>query len=58
VSEERHAREAAALPAGYLLKMHAETFRDFPPRQAPANFNPQEMLNSVLQAAAAGIGNS
>ena len=46
------------LPAGYLLKLHAETFQDFPPRQAPANFNPQEMLNPVLQAAATGIGNA
>jgi arylsulfatase len=46
-----------ALPAGYILKMHADTFIEFPPHQAPANFNPQEMLNSVLNAAAAGIGN-
>jgi arylsulfatase A-like enzyme len=46
------------LPAGYLLKLHADTFREFPPRQAPADFNPQEMLNSVLKAAAAGIGNT
>ena len=46
------------MPAGYILKLHAETFVEFPPRQAPANFNPQEMLNSVLNAASAGIGNS
>jgi arylsulfatase len=45
------------MPAGYILKLHADTFKDFPPRQAPANFNPQEMLNSVLDAAAAGLGN-
>jgi arylsulfatase A-like enzyme len=45
------------LPAGYILKLHADTFKDFPPRQAPANFNPAEMLESVLHAAAAGIGN-
>ena len=45
------------MPAGYILKLHAETFAEFPPRQAPANFNPQEMLNSVLNAAASGIGN-
>jgi hypothetical protein len=45
------------LPAGYILKLHADTFIEFPLRQAPANFNPQEMLNSVLNAAAAGIGN-
>jgi arylsulfatase len=29
------------MPAGYILKMHAETFKDFPPRQAPAEFNPR-----------------
>jgi arylsulfatase A-like enzyme len=46
------------LPAAYLLQQHANTFRDFPPRQPPANFNPQEMLNSVLNAAAAGVGNT
>ena len=46
------------LPAGYLLKLHADTFVEFPPRQAPADFNPQEMLNSVLKAAAAGVGNT
>jgi arylsulfatase len=44
------------MPAGYILKLHAETFRDFPPRQAPADFNPQAMLNSVLSAAAGGVG--
>ena len=44
------------MPAGYLLKLHADTFREFPPRQAPANFNPQEMLSSVLNAAAGGVG--
>jgi hypothetical protein len=44
------------LPAGYLLQQHAATFRDFPPRQAPADFNPQAMLKSVLHAAA-GLGN-
>jgi arylsulfatase A-like enzyme len=45
------------LPAAYLLKLHADSFIEFPPRQAPPDFNPQEMLNSVLNAAAAGIGN-
>jgi arylsulfatase A-like enzyme len=45
------------LPAGYILKLHAETFKDFPPRQAPAEFNPQEMLRAVLHAAAIGMGN-
>jgi arylsulfatase len=44
------------MPAGYILKLHADTFRDYPPRQAPANFNPQAMLDSVLSAAAGGVG--
>jgi arylsulfatase len=44
------------MPAGYILKLHADTFRDFPPRQAPANFNPQAMLDSVLSASAGGVG--
>jgi arylsulfatase len=46
------------LPGAYLLQQKAETFNEFPPRQAPANFNPQEMLNAALNAAAAGIGNA
>jgi arylsulfatase A-like enzyme len=46
------------MPAGYLLQQHAATFKDFPPRQAPADFNPQAMLDSALHAAAGGIGNS
>jgi arylsulfatase len=46
------------LPGAYILKLHAETFTSFPPRQAPADFNPQAMLDSVLHAAAAGVGNS
>ena len=37
------------MPAGYILKMHAETFKEFPPRQAPAQFNPDAMLAQVLQ---------
>jgi arylsulfatase A-like enzyme len=45
------------LPAGYILKLHADTFREFPPRQAPPDFNPQEMLNAVLHAVAAGVAN-
>jgi arylsulfatase len=46
------------IPGAYLLQQHAESFRELPPRQAPANFNPQEMLNSALNAAAAGLGNA
>jgi hypothetical protein len=45
------------MPAGYILKLHADTFKEFPPRQAPAEFNPQAMLNAVLHAAATGLGN-
>jgi hypothetical protein len=43
------------LPGAYLLKRHAETFVEFPPRQAPAEFNAQAMLDKVLHAAAAGL---
>jgi arylsulfatase len=45
------------MPAAYILQMHAETFKEFPPRQAPAGFNPANMLNGVLKTAAGGIGN-
>ena len=44
------------MPPAYMLQLHAETFKDFPPRQAPANFNAHEMLHSVLNAAAV-LGN-
>jgi arylsulfatase len=46
------------LPGAYLLQQHAESFREFPPRQAPADFNAQDMFDSALKAAAAGIGNA
>jgi arylsulfatase A-like enzyme len=39
------------MPAGYILKMHAETFKEFPPRQAPAEFNPGAMLAEVIKVA-------
>ena len=42
--------------AGFILKLHADTFNESPPR-ASANFNPQEMPGAGLNAAAAGIGN-
>ncbi len=45
------------LPAAALVKQHAETFVDFPPRQAPPNFNPQGMVQVVLDAAANRGGN-
>ena len=46
------------LPAAYLLQAHAATFKQFPPRQAPANFSAEDMFESALQAAARGVGNS
>ena len=36
------------MPAGYILKMDAKSFEEFPPRQAPAEFNPGAMLAQVL----------
>ncbi|MBV8520804.1 MAG: arylsulfatase [Acetobacteraceae bacterium] len=42
------------MPAGYILKMHAETFNAFPPRQAPAEFNPGAMLAQVMKVAGGG----
>ncbi len=46
------------MPAAYLLQVHAATFEDFPPRQAPAGFSATDMLGKVLHAAASGVGNS
>jgi arylsulfatase A-like enzyme len=43
------------LPAGYILMAHAGTFKEFPPRQAPAAFNVEDMLAQVLHTAAAGL---
>jgi arylsulfatase A-like enzyme len=43
------------MPAGYILKMHFETFKEFPPRQAPPNFNLGDLLEDVLKTAAYGI---
>ena len=43
------------MPAGYTLKQHLETFKEFPPRQAPAGFNPGELLERVLKTAAYGV---
>src|SRR5262245_20344955 len=45
------------MPAAYMLKLHAETFKEFPPRQAPAGFNASDMLDAALKAAAQGMGN-
>jgi arylsulfatase A-like enzyme len=43
------------MPAGYILKLHAETFREFPPRQAPPDFNPGAMIEHAIKAAANGV---
>ena len=43
------------MPAAYILKMHAETFGAFPPRQAPPEFNPGAMLRQVIKAHANGV---
>jgi hypothetical protein len=34
------------MPAAYILKLHAETFKDFPPSQAPPDFNPGAIWNT------------
>src|SRR5215212_7621075 len=39
------------LPAAALIQQHAATFADFPPRQAPPDFNPQAIVDVALKAA-------
>jgi len=46
-------KHRTVLPAAALVQQHAATFEDFPPRQPPPDFNPQQMLERVLHAAAA-----
>jgi hypothetical protein len=43
------------MPAAYILKLHAETFAHFPPRQAPPDFNPSAMLKHAMNAATNGV---
>ncbi len=43
-----------ALPAAALVQQHAATSVDFPSRQPPPDFNPQQMLERVLRAAVSG----
>jgi arylsulfatase A-like enzyme len=43
------------MPAAYLLKMHAETFQEFPPRQAPPEFNPGAMIEHAIKAGTNGL---
>jgi arylsulfatase len=45
------------LPAAAIVQQHAASFMDFPPRQAPPDFNPQGMVEAVLHAAAQRQGN-
>jgi hypothetical protein len=40
------------LPAGAIIQQHADTFTDFPPRQAPPDFNAQSIVDATLKAAA------
>ncbi|MCU1629589.1 MAG: aslA2 [Pseudonocardia sp.] len=45
------------MPSAYLMQQHAATFEDFPPRQAPPDFNPQGMVDEIFKAAAQRQGN-
>jgi arylsulfatase len=45
----------AVIPAGCILKIHFETFKEFPPRQATPNFNLGDMVEDVLRTAAYGL---
>ncbi|MFK4874587.1 arylsulfatase [Novosphingobium sp. ZW T3_23] len=44
------------MPAAYLLQKHVATFKEFPPRQAPATFNAGQMLEAAMKSAAGGLG--
>jgi len=43
------------MPAAYILKMHTETFREFPPRQAPPDWDPGEMLKQAIKSGVNGV---
>src|ERR1700676_3060709 len=45
------------LPAAAIVQQHVATFEDFPPRQAPPGFNPQSMVDALIEAAAQRQGN-
>jgi arylsulfatase len=45
------------LPAAALVQQHVATFEEFPPRQSPAGFNPQGLVQEILRAAAERQGN-
>lgn len=40
------------LPAAFFVKQHVDTFKDFPPRQVPAGFNPEAMVMEILKTSA------
>ena len=40
------------MPAAAIMTQHAKTFEDFPPRQAPPEFNPQGMAARIMGLAA------
>jgi arylsulfatase A-like enzyme len=40
------------MPAAFFVKQHVDSFREFPPRQAPAGFNPEAMIEGILKTAA------
>jgi arylsulfatase A-like enzyme len=40
------------MPAAFFVKQHVDSFKDFPPRQVPAGFNPEELTKSILKMAA------
>ena len=40
------------MPAAFVVKQHVETFTAFPPRQAPGEFNTEEMTKNILKLAA------
>jgi arylsulfatase len=40
------------MPAAFVVKQHVETFKAFPPRQAPGDFNTEEMTKNILKLAA------
>jgi arylsulfatase A-like enzyme len=43
------------MPAAYILKTHAAAFTEFPPRQAPPEFNPGDMIAHAIKTAINGI---
>lgn len=45
------------MPAAAIVQQHVATFEDFPPRQPPPDFNPQGLVEAVMQAAAQRQGN-